>query len=267
MLLMLSHPDFSNALQPLKEHKDYTDLPSYVMDWQQVSKAYGKWGRDDPEKLKQSPGKPWPLVYYICHAGRRFKSLSMRYTDRPESNDEDPDWAFYSADLYYADLYEADNSSFEDWDLNDDGYYGELHGEQIIGVVNVDAVDTNPDIAVGRIPAENSTEVTTYVNKVINAYEFNSYQTDWAKKALMIATTDFVGDACLAKNTIADTYLLSEGYSSTKFYQSGNPCQTTDPPSSANINATMNSGEWFCQLLWAWQPDLMGHSGRCLHAQ
>ncbi len=244
MLLMLSHPDFLNALQPLKEHKDYTDLPSYVMNWQSVAKAYGKWGRDDPERLKKA------LAVHEFNAQLLFAMLvgdsnyfPMRYTinDRPTEN---ADWAFYSADLYYADLYESDNQTYESWDINWDGYYGELHGESITGVVNIDEVNTSPDIAVGRVPAENAAEVTTFVNKVI-AYEFNAYNADWAKNALMIATTDFVSDACQTKNIIADTYLSSEGYSSTKLYQSGNPCQTTDPPTSANINATINAGVSF----------------------
>ena len=173
----------------------------------------------------------------------------MRYTVT-DRYDPKADWAFYSADLYYADLYESDHSTFEDWDANDDGYYGELHGEQITGVVNVDAVDTNPDIAVGRVPAENISEVSTYVNKVIS-YEYNAYQADWAKKALMVATTDFVSDACQTKNTIADTYLSSKGYTSTKLYQPGNPCQETDPPTSTNINAQLQCRRWFRELLWS----------------
>lgn len=241
MLLMLSHPDYLAALQPLKEHKDYTDLPSFVMDWQQVAKAYGKWGRDDPERIKKA------LAIHENNTGLLFAMLvgdsnrfPMRYTvtDRDDPN---ADWAFYSADLYYADLYEYDKFTFEDWDANHDGYFGELHGEQITGIVNVDAVDTDPDIAVGRVPAENASEVTTFVNKVIN-YETNAYQADWAKKALMIATTDFVSDACKIKNQIADPLLSSEGYTSIKLYQTPNPCEGTDPPTSANINETLNKG-------------------------
>jgi Peptidase family C25 len=250
MLLILGHQDDLNALQSLKVHKDYTAMPSYVLGWQQVVAAYHSWGRDDPERIKKA------LAAHEQYADTRFAMLvgdanrfPMRYTitDREDDNHR-ADWAFYSGDIYYADLYEADNATYESWDANDDGYFGELHGEQLTGTVNVDQVDLNPDIAVGRVPASTTAEVTTYINKVIN-YENHAYKSDWSKRALFIATNDWISNACVIKQNVRANTLLPLGYSVTRLYQAGNPCLVTDPPSSANINTALNLGVGFVNYI------------------
>jgi hypothetical protein len=250
MLLILSHQDYLNALKPLKQHKDYSALPSYVISWQSVDLAYHSWGRDTPERIKKA------IAAHEANAGTLYVMLvgdanrfPMRYTitDREESNHR-AHWAFYSADLYYADLYEADNSTFESWDANDDDYFGELHGEQITGVVNVDQVELDPDVAVGRVPASSAAEVTTYVNKVIN-YENNAYKSAWAKKAILIATTDWDAYACKTKDDIHTNSLTPAGYTTSKLYQTGNPCSVTNPPTSANINNLLNQGAGFINYI------------------
>ncbi len=55
-LLILGHQDDLNALQPLKAHKDYTAMPSYVLSWQQVGRGLPFLGAGRPGARKESPG-------------------------------------------------------------------------------------------------------------------------------------------------------------------------------------------------------------------
>lgn len=245
-LLILAHEDFCNALKPLKAHKDYTEISTVISSWQNLDHGFGSEGRDEAERIKRGLAayQRYCDIKYVMLVGdcNRFP---VRYTMNDRGTKEAYDRAFYSADFYYADLYKSDGS-FDTWDKNNNGYYGELHGETITGTLNVDQVDLNPDLAVGRVPAQTVAEVTTYVNKVMN-YELNAYRSDWFRKALLVATTDWVSDACTVKEEIADNSL--SGFSFTKLYAAGNPCMTTSTLNAANINAALNEGVGFVNYL------------------
>jgi len=252
-LLVLACEDFLDALKPLKAHKDYTGISTYIQSWQSVNKSLEGEGRDEPERIKKA------IAAYETYCDTRWVMLvgdsnrfPVRYTMTDRGDPKAFNRAFYPADLYYADLYEPDGS-FDDWDSNENGYFGELHGETIVGVLNVDQVDLNPDVAVGRVPASTVNEVTTYVNKVIS-YEFAAYKSDWFKRALLIATTDWVFDFCKDKETIATNYLSS--FTVYKLYSADNPCGIiTPPPSDANINSRLNSGVGFANYLGHGDPN------------
>lgn len=241
-LLIVTHEDFCDALRPLKEHKDYTGIPAYITSWQNLDRYFQNAGRDEAERTKLG------IAAYENTLGIKYAMLTgdadrfpVRYTMTDRGDPLAFNRAFYSTDLYYADLYEEDGG-FESWDFNNNGYYGELHGETITGTINFDEVDLNPDIAVGRIPASNIAEVTHYVDKVIS-YEFAAYKSAWFKKALFTAGNDWVDDACSTKEDIANNYL--NDFSHSKLYITGNPCMVTDTLNAANINNAINQGTGF----------------------
>ena len=76
---------------------------------------------------------------------------------------------------------------FDDWDYDNDYIFGEMGfgGGSDLNLVNLDKINMYPDVRVGRIPASQVTEVTTYINKVIN-YEFAAYESNWFNKALWV---------------------------------------------------------------------------------
>ncbi|NLG28988.1 MAG: hypothetical protein GX557_13835 [Chloroflexi bacterium] len=241
-LLVLADQSFLNALAPLKAHKEHTGLSTYVQSWQQLNAAFYDQGRDEAERVKRAIAAYEFRygTYYVMLVGDSNR-FPVRYhmTDRGDAAAYNR--AFYPTDLYYADLYEP-GGAFETWDSNANGYYGELHGETIPGTVNIDNVDLVPDIAVGRVPATSAAQVTTYVNKIIT-YEFGVYNSAWAKRTLSVATNDWIPNACQTKQNIIANSLA--GYTNYRLYQSGNPCVATDPPTSANINAKLNTGVRF----------------------
>ncbi|MBC7238011.1 MAG: hypothetical protein H5T69_19380, partial [Chloroflexi bacterium] len=238
-LLILADGAFVDELAELKEHKDYTGMPSYVQSWQDLDVAFHSQGRDAAERVKRA------IAQYEQYCGTLYVMLvgdtdrfPVRYTMNDRGTEAAFNRAFYATDLYYADLYKA-GGSFDTWDANNNGYYGELQGETIAGTLNLDQADLDPDVFVGRVPASTEAEVETYVDKVIG-YEFGAYSAAWHKRALVMATTDWVNDACQTKETIIGDSL--GGYTVTRLYQAGNPCQSTSAPTSANINNTLNNG-------------------------
>jgi hypothetical protein len=248
-LLVVAHEDFLDALQPLKAHKDYTGIETYVQSWQSFNTSFAGW--DAPERIK------WGIANYEKYCDTPYVMLvgdcdtfPVRYTMTDRGDAKAFNRAFYPTDLYYADLYKTDGS-FDDWDHNDNHYYGELHGETITGTLNVDQVDAKPDVMVGRVPASTEAEVTTYVNKVIT-YEYNAYHADWSKKALFVATTDWQNFFCEVKEYIGQNYLTD--FTITKLYQTGNPCFPTQYPTSANINNALNDGVGFVNYLGHGEP-------------
>jgi hypothetical protein len=236
-LLILSPSEFCESLSPLKEHKNYTGIATSIITLEEIYAKYP--GRDEAEKVKYclADYHSQYRIKYAMLVGDSDK-FPVRYTCTDRKDENAHNTAFYPADLYYADLYQTDRS-FEDWDYSKDGYFGELHGESESDEVNVDRVDLRPDIAVGRIPASTAAEVENYVAKVI-AYEFNAYRSTWAKSALLLATTDWLPDACKIQDEIALQSL--KGYNVTKAYTIGNPCLATPPPDPALINQTINLG-------------------------
>jgi len=239
-LLILCPTEFKNALVPLKTHKNNTGISTEIVELSTIYSQYS--GRDEAEKVKNC------LVNWRRKNGLRFAMLvgdsdkfPVRYTKNDRKDANAFNTAFYATDLYYADLFEP-NGAMDNWDKNNNGYYGELRGESGTGALNLDDVDLRPDIAVGRVPASNVAEVTRYVNKVIN-YENGGYKPAWFKKTLLIATTDWLNDACKTQEYNA-AYNLS-GFTNQKMYSAGNPCSNVTQPTPGGINSKINAGVGF----------------------
>ncbi len=243
-LLIVTPQEFVQELEPLREHKTRTGIRAHVVALESIFKDFP--GADEAEKVKRC------LAQYKTKNGIQYAMLigdserfPVRYTTTDRGTPAAHNYAFYSADLYYADLFEPDGD-FEDWDFNNDGYYGELHGETQTGTLDIDRVDLRTDIAVGRVPASNAKEVATFVKKVI-AYELNSYRSAWADRALLIATTDWVAWGCQTHETTAANALSNHAV--TKFYGSGNPCLATQPPTAAKVMQAINQGTGFVSYI------------------
>jgi hypothetical protein len=236
-LLILTPESFVAALEPLQRHKTRTGLVTHLLTLESVLSSYP--GADEAERVKRC------LADYRTRRSLRYAMLvgdadhfPVRYTVTDRGTQAAHDHAFYSSDLYYADLFK-DDGSFEDWDYNQDGYFGELRGETQAGPLNIDRVDMRPDVAVGRVPASTEAEVKSYADKVIR-YELNAYRAAWARKALLISTTDWFAAACQTHERIATESLTD--YTVIKYYASGNPCAATQPPTAARVLQTINQG-------------------------
>ena len=243
-LLIIAPEEFVQVLEPLAAHKNNTGLATKILSLESIYQTFP--GRNEAEKVKHC------LASYKLDRGIKYAMLvgdadkfpiSYSKTDRYVS--EAAYTAFFPADLYYADLFKSDGT-FDDWDQNQNGYFGEIGGETNAGPLNVDKVDLKPEIAVGRVPASTTDEVKIYVTKVIG-YELNAYQADWSSSVLLIGTTEYNTGACRVQDEIAAQYL--QNYNVVKLYSDGNPCEKTIAPSPATITDALNKGVGFVSYI------------------
>ncbi len=90
------------------------------------------------------------------------------------------DYNYIPADLYYADIAPGQYPSgpHHDWDADNNGVYGELYGG------GLDAVNTLPDLYLGRAPVETAEEVDNFIDKIIR-YERYLYRDALGLESLM----------------------------------------------------------------------------------
>jgi Peptidase family C25 len=238
-LLMIAPAEFAGALEPLRRHKARTGLPTEIVTLESVYASFP--GRDEAERVKRCIASSVTTdgVHYVMLVGDSDR-FPVRYTVTDRKDPKSFNTAFYSADLYYADLFEPDGS-FETWDYTGDGYFGELHGESLSDLVNVDRVDLRPDVAVGRIPASTVAEVERYVAKVIT-YEFGAYGKPWPKRALLLAGDWPKGISCQTQEAVAASL---KGYQVQRAYQPGSTCAPTPAPNATLVNTALAEGVGF----------------------
>ncbi|MFB3888641.1 MAG: C25 family cysteine peptidase [Candidatus Bathyarchaeia archaeon] len=257
-LLVLAPEAFCNALSPLKAHKDYTGINTYVQSWQSLNASLFGRGRDVQERIKrgicdynQYCGTTWVMLVGDCDQFpvRYCKAYNTEWGSR-----------YYASDLYYADLYDVYHN-FDDWDHNYNNIFGEMNfAATALAAVNIDGIHMIPEVKVGRIPASNLTEVTTYVDKEI-AYEFAAYQSNWFKNAILAVDGGEgpFGDETKMNNIVP---YLSD-FTVTKLYQDDSPWNAmSDPQRTVEINNRISTGAGFVVFYghgnrqdWAgWKP-------------
>jgi hypothetical protein len=195
------------VLRRLARWKTTTGIPTYIVTWENLSG-----GRDGPEIIKRTidmyyrfrqvryamlvgDSERLPLRY--CYQGyERAQPFAQSYLNSGTlgwSWCSGGNWVdgmaafvpnYFSTDLYYADLY-GPGGTFQSWDTDGDGYYGELYRDDF----NPEGIDYLPDVAVGRVPASVPDEVANYVTKII-AYESRDGGGAWFANSLVIACSE-----------------------------------------------------------------------------
>ncbi|MBS3773292.1 MAG: peptidase C25, partial [Candidatus Thermoplasmatota archaeon] len=189
-LLIVTPEAFTDALQPLVQHKEDNGLATKMVTLTEIYRGhyFGFGGRDEPERVKyfiKNALEEWGIRYVMLVGGRRGGLLRekwwcpVRYSHLDDGSDERQ----YLSDLYFADVYQQDGGNeiaFASWDTNDNGVFAEWQGD------GRDRLDMYPDVAVGRLACRNRYEVTKMVEKII-AYETGAAGSSWAKRFVGIA--------------------------------------------------------------------------------
>jgi len=175
-LLIIAPESFTPPLRALVDHKNETGMPAHLITLEWIEGHYS--GYDLPEKIKYAIEEEHRLyeVQYVMLVGDtdvfpvRWAYVCIPTAPLPCASGFP--WRFsggyVAADLYYADLYEANGMTFETWDFDMDHKYGENGCNWCTGA-NADQLDLSMDVIVGRLPASKLEEVTTYVNKPATA--------------------------------------------------------------------------------------------------
>jgi hypothetical protein len=191
-LIILTADEFYNDLQALKTHKINRGVPTEIF---RLSQILNSQGQDDQEKIK----------YFIKDAIEEYGTTNVLLVGTWYKNDDDlhkfpvrlthvymddSDNDEFVSDLYYADIYDGEGE-FASWDTNDNQIYGEYH-ETLTS--KRDDVDLHPDVALGRIAAKDSSEVTTYVNKVIAYENQEAYTQNWFTDLVVVGGDSFIDE-------------------------------------------------------------------------
>jgi PKD repeat protein len=247
-LLIIAPEEFSEELAPLVIHKRNTGMPTAIESLENIYLRYPV--GDAPEKIKRAIKDYYDdyHIKYVMLVGdcNKFPIRWQRgHLIDSLISDDDPDIVFTASDFYYADL-RSESSFFNDWDADGDGYYGEIFKNYL----NPDDIDPIPEVNVGRVPAADEAQVTTYVNKVI-FYESNTHYSDWFKNVLLIQK-EWTEDIDAQENIAGCLEPL--GFNTTRLYEDIDPADYPGPidgiPSPVTISTEINSGYGFVSHLY-----------------
>ncbi|RLF45572.1 MAG: hypothetical protein DRN17_02260 [Thermoplasmata archaeon] len=188
-LLIIAPSEFSDALQPLVEHKNSHNVKTILVTTAEIygGTYFTPQGRDDAEKIKyfiKDAIEEWGIKYVMLVGGlTSLISGQEWYVPVVYVHNEDASEPKYISDLYYADIYDADGN-FSSWDTNDNGVYGEWR------MTGKDKIDGYPDVYVGRLACRNVKEVQTVVNKIIT-YESTPSDPSWFKRLILAGGDTF----------------------------------------------------------------------------
>jgi hypothetical protein len=197
--MIITSDALAQPLQLLVLHKNATGMPTEMHTVSEIRTYYFPGARDDAEAVKRmiERGATNGVKYFMLAGDGSHVPVRYRYVQNPN-----PIGSSYNpSDLYYANLYrghKADGShlvgpgAFEDWDLNGNGLFDEeLWSDGTAATHNPDGVDGYPDVAVGRVPAATATEMSIFVNKVIQ-YELAAW-TPAASRAGFFIDRNYAG--------------------------------------------------------------------------
>jgi len=209
-LLILTIPEFEDALQPLVDYKNDHDIQTIVVTLDEIPSQ----GVDVQEDIKyyiKDAIEQWDITYVlIVGAGVKDEEIfPVRYAWIPSGGYEQN----FPSDLYYADIYDGEGN-FSTWDNNSNGKYCEYPAD-------LDAVDIYPDVYLGRLPCNDVVEVEVVVNKIINFMEHNQV----TERIVQIGGDTFPGDdEHINEGEYANEKVLEKlpGYSSIQCWASTN---------------------------------------------
>ena len=233
-LIIITPSKFSDALQPLVDHKNNMGVKTILKTTEDIYQEYN--GRDKPEQIKyfiKDAIEQWGVKYVLLVGD--IQNIPIRKT-----------WMYHRwhnhywnetilSDLYYADIYDS-NGSFSSWDSNDNGLYGENYWN--CPGVN-DTADLYADVNIGRLACSNEREVHTVVDKIIH-YETETYGENWFNKIILCGGDTFPnwdGNEGEKKNMVTEQ--IMSNFTPITLWTSDN---TFTPD---NINKAVNNGAGF----------------------
>jgi hypothetical protein len=173
-LLIIAPEEFSEALQPLIDHKIQHNVPTTLITTEWI--ATHSTGRDLAEQIKYAIKDEIEThaITSVLLVGS-FDKLPMRrsYVMLWEWDEE------VITDLYYSDIYDS-SGGFCSWDSNNNNQFGE----------SSDRVDLFPDVHLGRLACDSLQDVTIVVDKIIH-YETETYGSDWFNTMIYIGGNTF----------------------------------------------------------------------------
>lgn len=218
--VIITSSSFSSHFQPLCDWKKQKGINAKIVTTDSIYANCP--GIDNQEKIRnfiKDAHLSWGTMWILLGGDTDIIPSRVAFAMACEAGYQ-PDDDSLHADIYYSDL---DGN----WNFNGTGPYGEI----------ADSIDLYPDVFVGRVPASTTTDVNTFVNKIM-IYEMDP-PVDYELNILffaMILWWDPYTDSGMGKNMI-DSLYVPDRFNITKLYQSlGNENHST-------VMAAINAGQ------------------------
>jgi len=182
-LLCIAPKVFSKHLQPFINHKNAVGIKTLLETMEEISASYD--GRDPAEQLKyaiKDAKEQYNISYVLLVGGLKPLGFGWYVPVRYAQLNDGSGYTEFLTDLYFADLYK-ENGTFDDWDSNGNGVFGEWGA-------GGDVLDLTPDVAIGRLPCRTTKEVDTIVQKIIT-YENQTGGASWFHTMVAIGGDSF----------------------------------------------------------------------------
>jgi len=235
--LIITTSSLTGAISPLVTYKQSQGLSvlTQTVSWIESNVS----GVDTQEKVRnyiKDNYEAWGTDYLLIVGTDASIPMRRCYADTGYGVEND----YIPTDYYYSDL-------SGDWDLNDDGKYGERYEDDDPG-----GVDFYPEVYVGRIPVDSAAEVTSICNKTV---AFSQDNGAWKQKMLLVGAVSNYEDEGSIPMFWADTwgsalceYIKNDitsplGYSNYTLYEKSGV--KPDPlPCDAPLTQTNTVNEW-----------------------
>ncbi len=236
-LLIIAPSLFSDNLQEFVTHKEGMGIKTKLTLVEDI--LQNGQGRDNAEKIKyyiKDGLEQWGIHYVLLFGGMKGQLLTQWHVPvRYAHLDDNSSWeTTYISDLYYADIYKYKDGdiTFEDWDSNNNGIFGEWSNG------TMDILDLHPDVQVGRLPCRNKYEVDIMVDKIMR-YETNTYGDDWFKRMIVIGgdshnDLDLGTDYLEGQLSCDEALKYMDGFDKIRIYVKDGD-ETYDPETAVNI--------------------------------
>jgi hypothetical protein len=165
--VIITTTELKDAIQDFKTWKEYPGFSVEIVNISWISKNYK--GKDLQEQIRKfliDRYEEWEINYVLIVGTRN--TIPMRRCDPI---------TFDYGEYLYSDYYYSDITG--DWDLDEDGKYGE-YGD--------DDVDFIPEISVGRIPSDDKDTVARICGNII---KFGSDVGAWKKNVLLLGAISY----------------------------------------------------------------------------
>jgi len=271
-LVVIAPEKFSSTLQPLVEHKNTSGVRTILKTTESIYDAYS--GRDQPEKIKyfiKDAIENWNVSYVLLVGGKKSMLFGNWGVDGPRTS-KDSSWYVpvrysnllgldeaqgFLTDLYFADIYKVvgNITVFDDWDSD---------GNNVFAEWNLDAkdiLDLYPDVYVGRLPCENTNEVKTVVEKIIQ-YEQTAADPTWFNNIVVVGGDSFddrppLGQDYYEGEVMGETAIgYLTGFTPTRLWASYKESNPSSTPIPKNILREINKGCGFLYFSGHGDPTL-----------
>lgn len=249
-LIILSPTEFIDNLQPLVDHKQNRNISTKLVSLEDI--YYGTYfpveGIDDAEKIKhfiKNAYDSWKTNFVLLVGSAdlfptRDVHVYIGYHD---------DGEILVSDLYYADLYD-ENNTFQNWDTNNNGIYAEYNWSQTEDNSSgqYDTLDLYPDVYLGRLACVNDNEADIVVDKIIQYELSQAYLSSWFKNIVLIGGDSFpakfdehsgINEGELANQHVLD---VMDGFIGTKLWASNMKLAGSNPSGVKRIMDSIGEG-------------------------